>query len=132
MMGGDEGSGDMARKRAEQSGVMRDDADRLRARMERLGISDSELAREAGVHRDTIGAIKQGQGFRRSSLTKLEKALDGLEREAGLDAPAPAVESIEFEVHLSGESPATILVRGHGAEEAVARLLKRLNSERET
>lgn len=123
------------RKRAEQSGVMRDDADRLRARMERLGISDSELGRLAGVNRDTIAAIKKGQGFRRSSLTKLEKALDGLEREAGYDAPR--VETTEFEFRLGpGEDPMVIVVRGPQAEEKAMRLidrvLERRASQRET
>jgi len=116
----------MARRHAEQSGVMGVDADRLRARMDRLGISDSELARESGVNRDTIAAIKRGQGFRRSSLTKLEAKLSELEEEAGIGTPAGPTEVVEFVYEFPDGSKATFAVRGPGAEDKVARLLDRL------
>lgn len=121
----------MARRDAEQSGVMGEDATRLRMRMDRLGINDSELARESGVNRDTIAAIKRGQGFRRSSLTKLETALSHLEEEAGLDAPPPPTsgEVVEFTLDFPDGSRATFAVRGPDAEERVARLLARLRNQ---
>lgn len=121
----------MARKDAKHSGVMGNDAERLRARMDRLGYTDVQLARESGVDRGTIAAIKRGQGFRRSSLAKIEKTLDALEHEAGFDAP-PAEEHVEFEVQIPGDVNATVVVRGPGAEQAVARLLRRIQSENRT
>ena len=120
---------EVARTRVEQSGAMGGDAERLRVRTERLGISDSQLARESGVNRDTIAAIKGGQGFRRSSLTKIEAALERLEQEAGMEPPPAQADLIEFEIQVPGEPSATVVVRGAGAEEAVARLLRRLRSE---
>ncbi len=94
-------------------------------------MNDSELARESGVHRDTIGAIRRGEGFRRDTWAKLDRTLTAIEHEAGIDAP-PAEEYVEFVVTLPGQSDATVVVRGPGAEEAVAKLLRRLRSESET
>jgi len=109
---------------------MGQDAERVRARMERLGITDVELSRESKVDRGTIAAIKRGQGFRRDSLTRLENALSELEHEAGLDVLSPdAARPVEFEVQIPGEPDATVIIRGPGAEEAVARLLRRLRTK---
>lgn len=85
----------MARLDKEQSGVMSDDGQRVRARRERLGMGKRELAAMAGVARDTLAAIEEGQGFRRSSLTKIERALDEAEAEAGIDAPPAKVSADE-------------------------------------
>lgn len=126
-----EGLVEMARQPAPHSGGMSGDAERLRTRMERLGISDSALARESGVNRDTVAAIKGGMGFRRSSLAKIEDALERLEQEAGMEHPPPEGELVEFVIQVPGEPDATVIVRGTGAEEAVARLLKRLRQERD-
>lgn len=117
----------MARQRAEQSELMGEDAERLRARRDRLGMSQSQLAREAGVNRDTVAAIERGQGYRRSSLVKLEKALDAIEEEAGVDAPPPPKDPlVEFEVHIAGEPEITVVARGEGAREEITELLRRL------
>lgn len=124
----------MARKRAEHSGVMGDDAERLRARRQRLDLSQEALAQKAHVNRDTIAAIERGQGFRRSSLTKIEKALDDLEHEAGLDVPPPEPEQqlVEFEVRIEGEPTITVVARGRGAREEIreeiAALVRRLRA----
>lgn len=121
----------MARKSAEDSGVMGHDAERVSARMERLGITDVELAREAKMDRGTIAAIKRGQGFRRSSLAKLERTLDALEHETGLD-PLPeqaAEQMVEVEVRIAGQPDATVILRGPDAEERAARLLRRIQSK---
>ncbi len=123
----------MARTDAGNSPFMGKDAERLRARMDRLGISDVELSRESGVDRGTISAIKRGQGFRRSTLARIENKLEELEHEAGLDAPPPDEEQvIEIQMQLPGEASATIVVRGPDAEERVANLLRRLRSDSET
>ena len=81
---------DMARQDTAQSGPVSDEGDNVRRRRERLGMSKGELADAAGVNRDTLAAIESGEGFRRVSLTKIERALLTAEQEAGLDAP-PAV-----------------------------------------
>jgi transcriptional regulator with XRE-family HTH domain len=122
------GEVEMARKDAEHSGVMGDDAERLRLRMDRLGISDSELARESGVNRDTIAAIKRGQGFRRSSLAKLEAKLSELETEAGIGAPPPPDEVVEVTLDFPDGSRATFVLRGPDAEERMLRLVRRMRT----
>jgi transcriptional regulator with XRE-family HTH domain len=66
------------------------EGDEVRARRERLGMHKGELAESAGVNRDTLAAIEAGEGFRRVSLTKIERALDVAEAEAGIDTPPPA------------------------------------------
>jgi transcriptional regulator with XRE-family HTH domain len=118
----------MARKDTEHSGVMADDAERLRMRMDRLGISDSELARISGVNRDTIAAIKRGQGFRRSSLTKLETTLAKLEHEAGIGAPPSPEDVVEVTIDFPDGSRATFVMRGPDAEEKLARLMRRMRT----
>lgn len=116
----------MARKPVEQSGVVGDDGERLSARMRRLNLKNAELQRLSGVDRQTIAAIRSGAGFRRESLSRLEAVLSEMEQEKGLGEIKSAEETVEFEVRLPGESEATVVVRGPGAEEAVARLLRRL------
>lgn len=127
----------MVRKRAEQSGVMSDDAQRLQARMDRLGITDSELSRESAddgprVDRATVAAIRKGQGFRRDSLTRLERTLDRLETEAGLDAEEPSApaERTTFTAR-SGDAEVTVVVEGpvtdrEALEASIVRMLTRI------
>ena len=105
----------MARKDSADSGVMSDEGDRVRARRERLNMSKLELAGLADVSRDTLAAIEDGLGFRRSSLTKIEQALDAAEQEAGITAPLPAAREdaprlATFDV--SGEGGFHIVVSG--------------------
>lgn len=131
----------MSRKPVTESADMGGEfAAQLRARMERLDISDAALARQSREHdsyvnRETIGAIKAGQGFQHSTRVKLENVLGLLEHEMGLDPWTAADEvdgeeqAVEFEVQLPGEHGATVVVRGPDAEEAVARLLRRLRSD---
>lgn len=136
----------MPRKDAEHSGVMDEDAERLRARMKRLDISAAKLSREAkarghSVDRDTIGAILNGQNFRRESLTKLELTLAELEEESGVadmptEPPDEEAPVVEFEIYLPGDpDPVRVIARGKDpvqVEEAVAGLLRRLRSEGKT
>lgn len=84
---------------------MTTDGDRVRARRERLGIDKKILAKAAGVSRDTLATIEAGAAFRRSSLTKIERALAAAEEASGLGAPpAPADDAdlIEFRVDRDG------------------------------
>jgi transcriptional regulator with XRE-family HTH domain len=66
---------------------MSDEGQRVRERRERLGVDKKELATAAGVNRNTLAAIEGGESFNRTSLAKIERALDDLEHEAGVDAP---------------------------------------------
>ena len=104
----------MARLDRAHSGVMSNEGERLRSRRERLAMSKLELAEQAGISRDTLAAIERGEGFRRSSLTKVERVLDELEEEAGIHAPAPAESEgprlATFDV--SGEGGFHIVVSG--------------------
>lgn len=92
----------MARKKAEQSGGMDDDAARITARRERLGMTKVDLAREARVARTTLNALERGEGVQRSTLTKIERALERLEEEMGIHVPPVAEEKelVTLEVQL--------------------------------
>lgn len=66
----------------------------MHRRRERIGVTLIDLARLAGINRDTVAAIEEGKGFRRDSLTKIERALTELEVEHGLGPiEAPEEES---------------------------------------
>jgi len=80
---------DMAREKRADSGAVSTEGDSVRRRREHLGMHKNELADAAGVSRDTLAAIEAGEGFRRVSLTKIERALDAAEEEAGLGTPPP-------------------------------------------
>lgn len=80
----------MARLGKEHLGDMSNEGTRVRDRRERLGIGKKALAELAGVNRNTLAAIEAGESFNRTSLAKLERVLDDLEEEAGIDAPPRA------------------------------------------
>jgi DNA-binding XRE family transcriptional regulator len=131
--------GDMARLSRAESGVMGDEGQRIKQRRERLDMGKQELAKLAGVSRDTLAAIEGGPGFRRSSLTKIERALDQLEEEAGMEAPPPVSAEAEqqdlVEFRVEGVMGAqAIVVKGPVKdvqlfEQSIARILKQLRGE---
>lgn len=88
----------MARLGREHLGGMSEEGDRVRRRRERLGIDKSSLAREARVNRNTLTAIEGGESFNRTTLAKIEKALDALELEAGIDTPPAQVAANEQDI----------------------------------
>lgn len=83
----------MSRLDREHSQVMSDVGERVRARRKALGMTQDDLAGEAGINRDTLGAIENGLGYRASSLTKIEEALARLEDEAGMSAAPPQTDA---------------------------------------
>ena len=118
----------MARQDTAQSGPVSDEGDNVRRRRERLGMSKGELADAAGVNRDTLAAIESGEGFRRVSLTKIERALLTAEQEAGLDAP-PRSEQPQ------AEQPQLVTIRlpsGGGADIVVSGPVGSIDKLRET
>lgn len=115
--------------------VMGDEGERVRARRERLVMGKRELAELAGVSRDTLAAIEDGRGFRRSSLTKIENALADAEALAGLDAPtatasAADVDVVEFRIE-GVLGVASVVVKGpvrdvREFEGSIARILRQV------
>jgi len=78
----------VARKEGADLPDMDTEGSQVRARRERLGMGIKDLAAEAGVSRDTLSDLESGtKDFRQATLFKVQRALDDLEREAGIDAP---------------------------------------------
>lgn len=108
----------MTRLGSEHLGDMSDEGQRVRERRERLGVDKKELAEAAGVNRNTLAAIEAGESFNRSSLAKIERALEALELEAGIKAPPRGAaaaahgsgELIEFDI--AGDFGVHLVVRG--------------------
>ena len=96
-----------------QSLTMNEGAE-VQARRERLGMDKKQLAIEAGVSRQTLAEIEAGKGFRASSLTKIVRALERAEAEAGITGtPAQGVESSDFiEFDVSGDFGVHVIVKG--------------------
>lgn len=68
------------------------DADDVRSRRIRLGLSIKQLAEEAGVAEDTLGDGEAGRReLRPATWGKVNLALDRLEAEAGVNAPPRVV-----------------------------------------
>jgi transcriptional regulator with XRE-family HTH domain len=75
----------------------------IRARRVKLGISVKELALRAGVDRGTLASLEADDGrVRETTISAIERALDVLEQEMGIDAPAAEDERahglVRFEV----------------------------------
>ena len=120
----------MARLGREHLGDMSNEGAQVRARRERLGMDKKALAEEAGVSRNTLAAIESGDSFNRTTLAKIERALDELEAEAGLEAPL--VESAEenlVEFEVEGDR---VIVRGPvtNADELAAMVAKIIRETR--
>ena len=118
----------MAARNAADFGSVSDDGDRIRARRERLGVDKRHLAAEAGISRETLAAIEGGKGFRRTSLTRIERVLDKLEEEAGVTTEQQPSEPQSAEPQL-----VTIrLPSGGGADIVVSGPVGSIDKLRET
>jgi len=92
-------------------------ANRIRSRLEHLGISDREFAERTGIDRKALRRAANGEAVRGSTYTAIETWLTRLERELGVeDLPEgfeyvgdPADRFITFEV---GEGLARVVVKG--------------------
>lgn len=104
----------------------------VRERRNRLGMSQAELAHEAGVNRDTIGALEKGESVRHSTVRIVGEALDRLEAEAATPAPdAEQGEAHVMEFEVSGDFGVRVVVRGpvgdaEALEASVARLVRNI------
>lgn len=106
----------MGRIDREQSAHMSEVGAEVKTRRERLGLTIRDLAAEAGVSRDTISDLESGRkDFRQLTLSKIQRALDRLEEEAGIGAPTPVLHSTEaglVELDLTIEPGARAVVKG--------------------
>lgn len=104
----------------------------VRERRNRLGMSQAELGDEAGVNRDTIGALEKGEGVRYSTVRAVSEALERLEAETA--APVPEEDQDEahvMEFEVSGDFGVRVVVRGpvgdaEALEASVARLVRNI------
>lgn len=87
---------------------------RVRERRTRLAITRKAFAVEAGIVRDTLSAVEEGRGYNATTLAKINKALDRLEEEAGLED----IDDRFIEIHVSAF---TVSIR----EADLQRLLRR-------
>jgi transcriptional regulator with XRE-family HTH domain len=69
------------------------DGELVRARRERLGASQGEVAEQAGVNRDTVSAVEHGTASGKSRKL-VAAALTRMEEEAGLPPVSQLVERI--------------------------------------
>lgn len=127
----------MARLGKEHLGGMSDEGRRVKQRRERLGVDKQELAKEARVNRNTLAALERGDSFNRTTLAKVERALDALELEAGIHAPpvqavADEQDLVEFRVEgVMGVR--AVVVKGpvrdvREFEGSIARILRQVQS----
>lgn len=83
----------------------------IRQRRTALGMTVKALAERAGVDRGRLAAIEDGATARPSTVGAIERTLDRLEEEMGMDAPAEAEPRLAtFDV--SGEGGFHIVVSG--------------------
>src|SRR4051812_11919552 len=66
---------------------MSNEGDDIRARRQRLEVEAIELAAAAGIHRNTLSALEKGSSYNASTLTKVRRALEAMEEEAGIAGP---------------------------------------------
>jgi len=110
-------------------------AEQIRARRVRLGISVKALAMRAGVDRGTLASLEAGdERIREATYGSVERALDQLEQEMGVEPASPLADVVEFRV--SGDFGVDVVVKGPvrdmaAMEESVARLLARIQAGRE-
>lgn len=109
--------------------------EQIRARRVKMGMSVKELAMRAGIDRGRLAALEAGEPrVRDTTYGAVERALDLLEQEMGIDAPAATSEPstddyVEF--RLSGNFGVDVVVRGpvgdmDALEQQVERLLREM------
>lgn len=122
----------MNRLGREHLGGMSNEGAEVQARRENLGWDKVDLADAAQVSRNTIAAIERGDSFNRTTLAKIQRALDEAEAEAGINAPAAKSTEeglVEFEVDGS-----RVIVRGPvaNADELAAMVADLIKRTRES
>lgn len=100
-----------------ESTPVSDSGELVRARRERLGASQGEVAEQANVNRDTVSAVEHNQASAKSRRL-VKDALTRMEEEAGL----PPVSSLVQRVEPVGGAPGLLRVEVpgvHGADALV-------------
>lgn len=121
----------------EQSRVVRNDGDRVRARREQMGLNVTDMAKEAGVSRDTLSDLESGKRAPHpSTLAKVVEALTRLEEEMGMDAPTPGPNNLVRYVVNGVYGAESLVVEGPvdniaELEESVDRIMRRIQGRGE-
>lgn len=100
-------------------------ADRLRARMELFGLSQSELARRVGISQQTVAHLVSGQAFGSKHLHQIARELETTSAYLMGETDDPNSDSPVDRLGLSGEERQLIeYLRGMAAEDrrAILRL----------
>jgi transcriptional regulator with XRE-family HTH domain len=85
----------------------------IRARRLRLGMTIEDLAGEAGISADTLGDFESGNRQPRElTVSKVTGALDRIEHEVGMDAPALPAEPGVVTFDVSAEGGFHVVVKG--------------------
>jgi transcriptional regulator with XRE-family HTH domain len=92
-------------------------------RMDRLGISVREMAKQVGLDRQAVTRAREGRSHG-ATYGRIEAALDALEEETGHDGPETHVTA---EVRLPGGATATV----SGLPADVAHVLRSLGEDHE-
>lgn len=96
-------------------------------RIARIGVPKQELARLAGVDRGTLGrALKADPRIEDRTWVKVERALDRLEEEIGIEVRLPAAASDEI-VHADveyGGAKMTLSGKADAVAEAIRKVLE--------
>lgn len=80
-------------------GQQREVGERVRERRVRLGLSRAALAKRAHVDRDTLRSLEEGHdGVRETTVGAVERALNELEQEIGMNDPERIGQVVRFVV----------------------------------
>jgi len=129
-----------------QSGGVTDSerAQKIRERLDALGISDREFEATTGVDRKALRRAASGEPVRRSTYVAIETWLDRIEHEVGMDAPPlpegarqigdPADGLVEFTVE--GNFGVRAVVKGpirdlDALQKAVSKLIAGMQAEQD-
>lgn len=123
----------MARTKLADSGPMSDEGQRIQERRERLVMGRRELAEMAKVDRGTLTSIEEGGSYQAKTLTKILRALDDAEAEAGIGVTGAAPELGMIEIEVAGQG-IRVVARGPigdraAVEESAARAFRNIQRD---
>lgn len=105
-------------------GITDDQRARVKARRERLGMSQRDLEKESGVNRATIAAVETGdRNVRAASVQVISATLDRIEQE--ISGPYDAPEQVTNVIELPDGTRVTFVGSPENVVEAATRFLSR-------
>lgn len=93
----------------------------IKARRERLGMSQRALEKESGINRATIASAERGGNVNSSSVRSIQAALDRIERE--ISGPYDTAEQVTNTMELPDGTRVTFVGSPSNVAEAAARFL---------